>query len=573
MLKSQKIREIAPEIDPLWLGSGWDLQDLKKPQILLESTYGDSHPGSIHLDEIVENAKMSVYSSGGKPSNYTVTDICDGVATGHDGMNYSLLSRDIISAMVEIHYKASPFDGIITFSSCDKSTPAHLMTLARLNAPSIHFCGGSMMAGPDFISPEKCYETNDLVEQGKMTEEEQLFYQKNSCPTGGACQYMGTASSMQIVAEALGMSLPGNALIPAWSNLIKMYSKKAGRQILYNLKENITPEKILTKKAFENAMIIHAAVAGSSNVLIHLPAIARQVGIDISLSDFDRINKKIPVLTAVKTSGPWPTQLFWFAGGVPKIMVRLKEYLNLDVLTVTGKTLEENLSILEKNNYFNEVNTFLKNYKISPSEIIRTLDNPYYKKGGLAVLDGNLAPKGAVVKHSAVDQKMHYHVGKAKTFNSEEKAVEAIKQNEIDPGDVVIIRYEGPKGSGMPEMLKTTEAIVNRPGLVSSTALVTDGRFSGATRGPAIGHVTPEAAVGGPIAYVKNNDLIEIDIENRNLNIVGIDGEKKSDKDIEKIIKERIKEITIKKSIPQKGALNLFTSSVGPTEEGASIFK
>ncbi|KJS83658.1 MAG: dihydroxy-acid dehydratase [Peptococcaceae bacterium BICA1-8] len=571
MYKSQVSRKEGPEVDPLWLGSGWTPEDLTKPQILLESTYGDSHPGSRHLKQLVDEAKISVYKNSGKPSVYTVTDICDGVSTGHDGMNYSLASRDIIAAMVEIHASSVPFDAIITFSSCDKSVPAHLMALAHLNIPGIHFCGGSMMPGPDFISAEICYETNDLVRQGKMEEKEQLYYQLNSCPTSGACQYMGTASTMQVISEALGLSLPGNALIPANLNIINQYAHQAGKAVLDLLEKKIVPAKILSKKAFENALMIHAAIAGSTNALLHLPAVAKQVGINITLEDFDYIHRKIPVLAGLKTSGPWPTQLFWFAGGVPRVMLVLKEYLNLDVLTVTGKTVGENLDSLENSGFFKRGAAYLKNYGLKQSDIIMAVDKPYNAGGGIAVLKGNLAPEGSVVKHSAVASDMHYHVGAAKPFNSEEEAIDAIFKDRIKPGDVIIVRYEGPKGAGMPEMLKTTEAIYTRPELYSTTALVTDGRFSGATRGPAIGHVSPEAALGGPIALVEEEDLILLDIPNRILKIIGCNGIELLPEEIESILKERKQLWSRPMRSEKRGVLGLFTKNAGPTESGASI--
>jgi len=570
-LNSQKSRKAGPEIDPLWLGSGWSSEDLQKPQILLDTAYGDSHPESMHLKNLAIDAKIGVYKSGGKPSIYTVSDICDGVATGHGGMSYSLVSRDIIAAMVEIHAKSVPFDAMITFSSCDKSTPAHLMALGLLDIPSIHFCGGSMLPGPDNTSAEKCYETRDLVAQGKMGEKEQTFYKLNACPSYGACQYMGTASTMQVMAESLGMSLPGNALMPAGTNMMNRLAQLAGNQIMELFKKNITPKKILTKKAFENAMIIHAAVSGSTNAVLHLPAIAKKVGITISPEEFDYYNRKIPVLVGLKTSGPWPTQMLWYAGGVPGIMLVLKDMLHMDALTVTGKTVGENLEDLEKEGFFKMTHSFLSNYGRVPEEIIQPLSRPYNTSGGLSILKGNIAPEGAVVKHSAVSSEMHHHIGPAKTYNCEEDAIDAIVSGGINPGDIIIIRYVGPRGAGMPEMLKTTEAIFNRPDLCATTALITDGRFSGATRGPAIGHVTPEAACGGPIAIIENGDLISINIPDRRIDIVGHGGEQKSNEEIDLLIKVR----TEKWRCPankKEGILDLYSRVAGLTMEGGAMF-
>jgi len=572
MLQSQKSRKKNPEIDPLLLGSGWTSEDLDKPQVLLESAHGDSHPGSRHLKQLVAEARVGVYKSGGKPAVYTVTDICDGVATGHDGMNYSLVSRDIMASMVEIHARSMPFDAMITFSSCDKSTPAHLMAIARMNIPAIHFCGGTMMPGPGFTTAVKCYETTELVAKGKMTTQEGLFYQINACSTCGACQYMGTAGTMQVLSEALGLSLPGNALMPAWSNLIRHYADLAGQKVMTLLQKNIKPRKIITRKAFENAVMVHAAVSGSTNALLHLPAIASHAGVSVTPEDFNRTHKKIPVLAGLQMTGPWPTQILWFAGGVPGIMRVIKDFLHLDALTVTGKTVGENLDELENNGFFDRTSLYLENYKIKPEEVIHSLDDPYNEKGGLRILYGNLAPKGAVVKHAAVAPEMHIHTGLAKPFDSEEDAIEEIIAGRIAPGDVLIIRYEGPRGSGMPEMFKTTEILYNRPELRASVALVTDGRFSGATRGLAVGHVTPEAMVGGPIALIKNGDLISIDIFAQALNIVGFDGKSKQPKEVELKLKERSAAWKGFEK-PKDGILGLFKRTAGATDKGASMLK
>jgi len=572
MRESQKNRLNNPEVDPLLIGSGWTLDDLDKPQILLESTAGDSHPGSRHLGHLVDAAKNGVYKSGGKPAVYTVTDICDGVATGHDGMNYSLVSRDLMAGMVEVHARSLPFDAMVTFSSCDKAVPAHLMAIAGLNIPAIHVCGGSMMPGPGFSTAVTCYESAQKIKTGEINENEDLFYKLNACSTCGACQYMGTASTMQVMAESLGLSLPGNALMPASSNLITGYADRAGRKISGLLENDIRPAMIMTRKAFENAVMVHAAVSGSTNALLHLPAIANQAGVSLTPGDFDRIHKKIPVLTGLQMTGPWPTQILWYAGGVPAIMRVLKDHLHLDALTVTGRTLGDNLAELERNEFFDRSALYLKNFNIKPDTVIRSLDNPYNSEGGLRILYGNIAPEGAVIKHAAVSKAMHCHTGPARPFDSEEKAIEAIEGGRILPGDVIIIRYEGPGGSGMPEMFRTTEILHHHPQLGDKVALVTDGRFSGATRGPAIGHVTPEAAAGGPLAFVETGDLISINIHRETLDIVGINGKKQTSEKINRCLKERAdlwKGFTKKK----KGVLGLFARMAGPTQKGASMLK
>lgn len=524
MLKSQIIRNAGPEVDPLWLGAGRNKSDLSKPQILIDSTYGDSHPGSRHLNSVAESVKNAVYAAQAMPALYTVTDICDGVATGHEGMNYSLVSRDMIAGMVEIHARASAFDGVVTISSCDKAVPGHLMALARLNIPGIHISGGSMAPGPHFISADTCYETNLRVAEGNMTCEEEWYYKKNACMSCGACQYMGTASTMQAMAEALGMSLPGNAMIPANTNLIAHLASDAGTRAAELISNDLKPGSIMTKEAFENAIKVHAAIGGSTNAVLHLPAIAAELGIELTLDDFERLTKGIPLLVKTLTAGKWPTQYFWYAGGIPGVMRELRNVLNLDVMTVTGHTLGENLEELEKNGYFRRCREMMDGYKHAPQDIIHSMDNPIDVDSGVTILKGNLAPEGAVIKHCAVDKSMHRFIGRARVFDNEESAVAAIYEDRINPGDVVVIRYVGRRAAGMPEMLKATDAICNKPALVNSTALVTDGRFSGATRGPSVGYLLPEAATGGPIGLIEEEDLIEISVPDKTISVIGCKG-------------------------------------------------
>lgn len=571
MLRSQRARGTNPEFDPMRLGTGWITEELGMPQILLESTYGDSHPGSTHLQQLTEDAKIGVYKSGAKPAVHTATDICDGVACGHEGIRYSLVSRDILSGLVEIHAKSAPYDGMVLFSSCDKAVPGHLMTIARMDIPAIHFCGGSMLPGPELSTAVIGYETKEKVQRGEMTESDEEFFLCNACPTAGSCQYMGTASTMQILSEALGLALPGNALIPAWGSQIRSYAQKAGKRIVEMVEEGLTPQKILNKRSFLNAIMVHAAVSGSTNAALHLPAIAAGAGIDVSVSDFDEIHRKIPVLVSLLSSGKWPTQFLYFAGGVPGIMREIRDFLYLDELTVTGHTVGDNLRELEENGFFDHNASFLRNYGYCPKDIIGTLDNPYKPDGGMAALYGNLAPEGAVVKHAAADPATHVFTGRARVFDGEGAAVDAIETGRIVPGDVIVIRYEGPRGNGMPEMFRATEVLYQYPELRASTAILTDGRYSGATRGPAIGHITPEAAVGGPIALVEEGDLIHIDIPGRALNLIGDAQGEKTEQEISRLLQERKKRWKCPE-IHHDGVLGLFARCAGSTARGASLY-
>lgn len=566
---SQDIRKIAPEMDPLRRGMGYTSEDLSKPQIIVESTFGDSHPGSIHLLKFANNAAAGVAEKGGRASRFFATDICDGMAQGHDGINYSLASRDTIASLIEIHANATPFDGGVFITSCDKGVPAHLMAIGRINIPSIVVTGGVMKAGPNLLTLEQIGTYSAMQRRGEITEDELTYYKNNACPSAGSCSFMGTAATMQIMAEALGLMLPGSAVMPATCEDLENVAIEAGKQIVELAKKNLKARDIVTVKSFENAIIIHAAISGSTNSLLHIPAIAHEFGVDIDSESFDRIHRYAPYLLNIRPTGKWPAEYFYYAGGVPAVMEEVKDLLHLDVMTVTGKTLGENLEDLKKNGFYEKCNEYLKETGLKKEDIIKPYNNPIGKNGAIAILKGNIAPEGAVVKHSAVPKEMHKAILKARPFDSEEEAIEAVLSKKIKPGDAVFIRYEGPKGSGMPEMFYTTEAISSDKELASSIALITDGRFSGASRGPAIGHVSPEAAVGGPIALIEENDLIEIDIEKRILQLVGINGERVDLDEIDKILAKRKESWKPRANKYESGILKIFSEkAVSPMKGG-----
>lgn len=568
-MKSQEIRKLAPEMDPLRIGMGWQVEDLDKPQILIESTYGQSHPGSAHLLELAQKACAGTDASGGKGALYFATDICDGMAQGHDGINYSLASRDTIANLIEIHANATPFDAGVFLSSCDKSVPAQLMAIGRINIPSIMVTGGVMEAGPDLLTLEQIGMYSAMFQRGEITEDQFLFYKHHACPSCGACSFMGTASTMQIMAEALGLMLPGSALMPATCPDLRDVARRAGKQAVELARLGLTARQIVTKESFENAVMVHAAISGSTNTLLHLPAIAHEFGIEIDSDTFDRMHRGAHYLLDIRPAGRWPAQYFYYAGGVPQIMEEIRDQLHLDVMTVTGKTLGENLEELRHNGYYETCARWLKGTGLKRTDIIRTFDEPIGTDGTIAILKGNLAPEGAVVKHSAVPKEMFKATLRARPFNCEEDAIAAVLHHDIQPGDAVIIRYEGPKGSGMPEMFYTTEAISSDPQLSASIALITDGRFSGASKGPAIGHVSPEAADGGPIALVEENDLIEIDIPRRVLRICGINGEMKTEAEIAAVLEQRRQNLPAFESKYKSGVLKLFAEhAVSPMKGG-----
>ena len=566
---SQRVRALAPENDPLKLGMGWTAADLEKPQIMVESTFGDSHPGSAHLNQFVEEAMRGIKDAGGRGARYYTTDICDGIAQGHDGINYSLAHRDMIANMIEIHGNSTGFDGGVFIASCDKSVPACLMGLARLDMPSIVITGGVMDAGPDLLTLEQIGAYSAMYQRGEISEEKLTYYKHNACPSCGACSFMGTASTMQIMAEALGLMLPGSALMPAVCPELKEMAYKAGLQVMELAKQGLKVSDIVTMKSFENAIMVHAAISGSTNSLLHIPAMAHELGFEIDGDTFDRMHRGAHYLLDIRPAGKWPAQFFYYAGGVPAVMEEIKSMLHLDVMTVTGKTLGENLEELKQNGFYETCHSYLEKWNLKPTDVIRSFDNPIGTDGTVAVLRGNLAPEGSVVKHSAVPREMFQAVLKAKPFDCEEDAIAAVLSGSIHPGDAVFIRYEGPKGSGMPEMFYTTEAISSDPELGKSIALITDGRFSGASKGPAIGHVSPEAAQGGPIALVEEGDLIHIDIPARILEIIGIKGQELSAKEVEQILEERRKKLQPREPKYKKGVLKIYSEhAVSPMRGG-----
>ncbi len=568
---SNKERRLWSQFDALQLGMDWDEADIQKPQILIDDVFGDSHPGSSHLHELNRQAAIGVYERGGKPGRFHVTDICDGCAQGHDGMNYVLASREAIADMVEIHGSFVPWDGVVLISSCDKSIPAHLMAAARLDRPTIFIPGGSMRPGPEMSTSIKAGEIS-LRErkQDQITPAEIRNFKLTGCPSVGACQFLGTASTMQCMAEALGLALPGSALAPATMRDILALARWAGKQILTLAEHGVNVSRILTPAAFANAIKIHAAIGGSTNATLHLPAIARELGIELPPELFDRINREIPHIGNIYPAGQYPTEAFWFAGAVPMVQLLLQEYLDLEVLTVTGQTLGENLQSLKADGFFEWNLGYLSNYGLRREQVIKPVASTT-ELGSIAILKGNLAPEGAVVKYAAITKEMLRHVGAARVFDSEEACYQAVVDATVAPGAVLIIRHEGPRGSGMPEMLMTTEAIVCDERLNGSTVLVTDGRFSGGTRGPCVGHVSPEAAVGGPIALVADGDLIELDIPNRRLNIVGVAGNPCDESTVLAVLEQRRSVWKAPQGKRRRGVFKRYTERALSAMQGAGL--
>lgn len=531
---------------------GHTKEEMKRPLVGIVSSYNEIVPGHMNIDKIVEAVKLGVAMGGGTPVVFPAIAVCDGIAMGHTGMKYSLVTRDLIADSTECMALAHHFDALVMVPNCDKNVPGLLMAAARLNIPTIFVSGGPMLAGHvkgKKTSLSSMFEAVGAYTAGKMSLEDVEEYENNACPTCGSCSGMYTANSMNCLTEVLGMGLRGNGTIPAvYSDRIRL-AKTAGMQVMELYRQNIRPLDIMTEKAFMNALTADMALGCSTNSMLHLPAIANECGVNINLDIANEISARTPNLCHLAPAGHTYMEDLNEAGGVYAVLNELskKNLLNLDCMTVTGKTVGENISgCINKD-----------------PETIRPVENPYSETGGIAVLRGNLAPDGCVVKRSAVAPEMLAHKGTARVFNSEEEAIKVIYEGGIKAGDVVVIRYEGPAGGpGMREMLSPTSAIQGA-GLGSSVALITDGRFSGATRGAAIGHVSPEAVNGGTIAYVKDGDIISIDIPNYTINLEVSDEE----------LAERKKTMPIKKKENITGYLKRYAAQVSSADKGAIINK
>jgi len=481
---------------------------MEKPLIGVASSKSEIVPGHVHLDKVSQAVKEGVYAGGGLPFEFNTIAICDGICMGHEGMRCPLPSRELIADSIELMQIAHAFDGLVFVTNCDKITPGMMMSGLRLNVPCVMVSGGPMLAGDwegQKIDVIKVFELMPKVEKGEISMERFYDLEKAACPGIGCCSPIATANSMNCMAEAIGLALPGNGTIPAVYGERTALARATGQRIVGLVNQGLTPDKILKKENFENAIAVDMAIGGSTNTVLHLMAIAIEGDISVSLDDFDRLSRIVPRICNISPNGPYHMEDLWRAGGIGGVLKELStnDLVNLDTMTATGKNLGENI----------------RDVRITDNEIIRSPKDPYDNEGGIAILYGNLAPEGAVIKQSAVSEEMFHHGGRARVFDYEEYAVEAILAGKIDHGDVVVIRYEGPKGGpGMREMLMATSTLVGS-GLGESVALVTDGRFSGATRGPAVGHISPEAMEGGPIAVVQDGDFIEIDIKSRKLNL------------------------------------------------------
>jgi len=570
-LHSQAMRRLGPEGDALRVGIGWSEADLDRAYVLVETTGGESHPGSVHLDRIAEEVRRGARGEDAAVARQTCTDMCDGIAQGTAAMDYSLPSREIIAAAAELHARAGHFDAVVLVSSCDKAVPGHLIAAARLGLPAVHIPGGSMPAGRGGITVDQIGRMALQIRRGELSEDEYSTWRMNAAPSCGSCAFMGTALTSQVVSESLGLALPGTAASPAGSAFLRQRAAESGAAAVRLLREGITSRDILTPEAFENAYTVHAAVGGSTNFLLHFPAIAHEVGVPFVHDDFQAISDRTPFLLDVRPAGKHPANLFWHAGGVPAIMDRIRDLLHLDCLTVTGRTLGENLDALMASGWLEERHEHLRKMGVDPDDVIRPRPSPLSPVGSLVLLRGSLAPDGAVCKRVGVRGATR-RVGPARPFDSQEEALDAITNRRVAPGDVVVIRYEGPRASGMPEQYYVTSTIAEMDDLNEHCVLVTDGRFSGASKGPCIGHVSPEAAAGGPIALIEEGDLVAVDLEARSLEVVGLHGVEATPDDVERAFGERRARWSPPRPKYGSGLLSLYTATAAsPTLGGMML--
>lgn len=550
-MKSDKIKkgiERAPHRS-LLRACGLQDADFKKPFIGIANSFTDIVPGHIHLKELVEEIKKGIIAAGGIPFEFNTMAICDGISMNHEGMKYSLPSREIVANTVESMAMGHSLDGLVLLPSCDKVVPGMLMAAARLDFPSIVVTGGPMAPGEfkgenaDLIT---VYEAVGEVSSGKLTEDELYELECSACPGAGSCSGLFTANTMACITETLGMSLPMCATTLALDEGKLKIAEESGKRIVGMIDENLTPSKIMTQKSFENALAIDMALGGSSNTALHIPAIASELedkNVKVDLELFDKVSKIVPHIASMSPAGKDTMKDLHFAGGIPAVLKTIEAKLDTNVITCTGKTIRENI----------------KDVKVKNTDVIRPMSDPVHIEGGIAILKGNLAPDGSVIKQAAVEEDMMYHKGPAKVFNSEEEAVDGIFNEKIIEGDIVVIRCEGPKGGpGMREMLNPTSAIMGLG--IKNVALITDGRFSGGTRGPCVGHVSPEAKSGGPIAAVLDGDIIEIDIKNRKINVELTEDEIQKRIDNAKLPDRKL-----------KGWLNIYQKQVTSADKGAIL--
>lgn len=567
---SARMAAAGSEVAALRYGCGFARADFDKPLVVVETTAGESHPGSMHLGSLGKVAREGLLAAGIQPLDYRCTDICDGIAQGTPAMALSLATRDIIALAAEMHAAAAHADGVFFISSCDKALPGHLLAGARLNLPTVFMPGGVMPASEGGRTLEYVGTLAAAAARGEEPEAELEHFKEVSTPGCGCCAFLGTASTMQIMAEALGVASPASALIPAADFALTRAAKQGAEYLARALDAGLCFHDIVDERALHNAFVVHAAVAGSTNALLHLAALAAELEIPFDFAAYNAVAEQVPFVADVRPSGVHPTSLLWYAGGVPAVMYEMREFLKLDAVTITGNTVGKNLRDLDLAGFFARNPRRLEPYGLGREDLIRRRGRPLAKRGAVKILSGNLAPAGSVMKAAATTAKGRRFMGKARVFFNELEARDAVNAGRVRAGTVMVLPYQGPRAAGMPEMFYLTEALASHPQLGEEVALITDGRFSGGSRGICVGHIAPEAAAGGPLAAVRDGDVIAIDAAAGTLKVVETTGGATGAR-VNEVLAKRLAEMAPYNAPRRPGLLGLYTKLAGPTERGARM--
>jgi len=565
-LRSQKARARGFEVDALRLACGWTKDQLGLPWVLVESCYGHSHPGSAHLDRLTQAAYEALIGQGARPAVYFCTDVCDGITQGMEAMRLSLASREVIALASELHARSGHFDGVCFLSGCDKSIPGHLIAAARLDLPAVFIPGGTMAHGPSFQTLESVVEVQREFGEEKISQSRRDALLCSACPSFGSCDFMGTACTMQVLLEALGLAPLGSALCPSWSLDLTRHSHAAAKHLVELVRAGIKFSDIVCKSSLVNAVRVLGATGGSTNAVLHIMALARVMGIEFGLKEVDRILRETPLLCDIRPCGQYPADMLWQAGGVAVVLERLKDLIDLGVMTITGETLSESLKRHFESLPPDQADGYLGRYGLEAKSIVRTPDAPLREVSPIAILFGNLAPAGAVVKVTGPVQGPK--VFSARVFDGQDAALDAIRASKVGPGQAIVIRYEGPRGGGMPEQFYATELVALDQSVADEVAILTDGRFSGATRGLCVGHISPEAELGGPIALLQDGDRIRIDVDGGRLDLVGDGSRAILESEAELLLEQRRKSWRRPRRQRALGLLALYVALAEPAERG-----
>ncbi|HUV86598.1 MAG TPA: dihydroxy-acid dehydratase [bacterium] len=566
--RSETMAELGAEVAALRFGCGFTREDFDKPLVVVEAAAGESHPGSYHLGAVAAVAREELLAAGVRPLDYRCTDVCDGITQGTPAMALSLASRDILALAAELHAASAHADGVLFVSSCDKAIPAHLLAGARLNLPTVLIPGGVMPASDDCRTLEYVATLAQEAARGPVPEAERRHFDEVAAPGAGCCAFMGTAATMQIMAEALGVAAPASALVPAADFALIRSARYAASLLAQALRRGLRFADVVDERALHNALAVHAAVGGSTNALLHLAALAAELELPFDLAAYNEIQGEVPFIANVRPSGVHPSAFLWYAGGAAAVMAEIRDHLRLDALTITGHSVRKNLDDLAKTGFFERNPRRLACYGLSREEVIRPATKPLSRCGGVKVLFGNIAPAGAAVKVAAAAAAKFK--GRARIFFDEREARAAVNGGRVRAGTVMVLPFQGPRAAGMPELFYLTEALAGHPRLGSSVALVTDGRFSGGTRGLCVGHVSPEAAAGGLLAAVRDGDTIEIDAGRAKLNVVETAGGARG-RGVQAALERRLEETPAFEAGRRKGLFGLYTALAGPAERGARM--